>query len=206
MRLDLLKEAEKSFLSKYPGGFSHPEMQRIAKRHKKDKMHELAVYYFSLEKMKDPKEITDNFASLIAKSSLVSIFDKAKFRDFIKEITVFDRNILADGLIDLLHGDMENGYRMVVDVLKKGKMAKWSIVSLIPYYFRPEEEVFLKPTTVKGILKKYEIEELAYKPEPYYEFYEGFKKVIHKMKNETDGRIASDNAAFTGFLMMTMED
>jgi hypothetical protein len=90
-------------------------------------------------------------------------------------------------------------------VLSIYKLAKWSIVTLIPYYYARDKEFFIKPTTTKDIIKFFEIEGFTYKPRPTYEFYERYIKVLEEMKSQVSPLIGQDNAGFTGFLMMVMK-
>ena len=95
---------------------------------------------------------------------------------------------------------------MMLDVLISGKMAKWSLISVLPVYYKPFDEVFVKPTTAKGVILQYELDSLVYKPRPSWEFYQEFRSIINEMKSKVDSRLAPNNAAFTGFLMMSMEN
>ncbi len=76
---------------------------------------------------------------------------------------------------------------------------------MIPVYFRPQIEVFVKPTTAKGVIKFFELESLQYKPTPTWAFYEEYRAVINAMKSKADACLAPSNAAFTEFLMMSLE-
>lgn len=49
-----LKEAEKRFFSRYPGGFDHPVLKEIVKKHKPDKMHAMALESFAKSRFEDP--------------------------------------------------------------------------------------------------------------------------------------------------------
>ena len=61
--------------------------------------------------------------------------------------------------------------------------------------------------TTKNILAFFEIEGLVYKPKPSYEFYVVYKKVLESMRAEVSQKISPhDNAGFTGFLMIAMEE
>lgn len=91
------------------------------------------------------------------------------------------------------------------DVLSIYKLAKWSILTLIHYYYARDKEFFIKPTTTKDIIRFFEIEGIMYKPRPTYEFYERYKKVLEEMKSQVSPLIGQDNAGFTGFLMMAMK-
>jgi hypothetical protein len=79
-----LKEAEDRFLVRYPGGFSDPLMLEIAKKHKVEKMNKLAQDSFAIEQFESPNKIVDSMSKIVSQSSIVSIFEKPKFRDLVK--------------------------------------------------------------------------------------------------------------------------
>lgn len=208
MNLQKLREAEKEFFEKYPGGFKHPEMVEKAKKHIPDKMHQMALEFFKKENFKNGNFILESMVKLISRSSLVSLFEKPKFRDHIHGLSAGDRLKLVTGLEEQLYGkkdERQSGFNMVAEVLQKGKLAKWSLISICPFYFSPQNEVFMKPTTVKNVISFFEINGLDYKPRPTFEFYSSYKKVISEMKKNCDASLSPDNAYFSGFLMMAME-
>jgi len=204
MNLKRLKAAEQLFLDHYPGGFQHPEMLAIGKKHKMDKMIELAEEDFSEDKFQDQDTIVQTMIKMITRSSMVSLFEKPKFRDFANNLNHQHRTILAQGLREQLHGNQEQGFNMVLDVLLSGKMAKWSLISICPVYHKPYDEVFVKPTTAKGVIQHFELNTLQYKPQPSWEFYKEFRSIITHMKSQVDPSLSPNNAAFTGFLMISM--
>ena len=205
MNLSKLKSAEARFLTMYPGGFEHPDMQAIGKRHKMDKMITQVQERFAPDQFDNTHEVVQNMSKLMSRSSLVSLFEKPKFRDFINELHTQHESILAHGFREMLHGDQEQGFNMVLDVLLTGKLAKWSLISALPVYHKPHQEVFVKPTTAKGVIQQFELEDLVYKPQPSWEFYQRFRSRIHEMKSKVDSSLSPNNAAFTGFLMMSLE-
>jgi len=205
MNIKKLKEAETLFLKRYPGGFNHPDMVIISKKHKPAKMKELALDCFAEENFKNTQLIIDNMVKIIGRSSMVSVFEKPKFKDYAKMISFDEKTLLSKGLYEFLYKNKELGFEMMYDILKMGKLAKWTIMTICPLYFKPQEEVFVKPTTTKGVIKYFEINDLEYKASPTYEFYEKYKTVIDKMKSLVDKSLSPDNAAFSGFLMMSME-
>jgi len=125
----------------------------------------------------------------------------------IKEMRMERKDMFSIGLYEMLFGDKKEGFDIVVEILSFYTLAKWSIVTLIPYYFYRDKEFFIKPTTTKNVIKFFEIEGLVYKPRPSYEFYVQYTKVLEGMKAEVSKKISPhDNAGFTGFLMMAMEE
>ena len=85
-----------------------------------------------------------------------------------------------------------------------GKMAKWSLISICPVYYSPQDEVFVKPTTAKKAIAHFELQNLHYRPQPSWEFYTTFRATINEMKTKVDSSLSPNSAAFTGFLMMSM--
>lgn len=97
-----LKYAEEMFHSRYPGSSDNPEIKAIADKHKINKMIELVHEYFTKKNFNDPNMIIVNIAKILTRSSLVSVFEKVKFRDFIYALDSGERNKLARGLKDIL--------------------------------------------------------------------------------------------------------
>lgn len=207
MNLQKLTNAEEYFLELYPDGFKDTGLLPIIKRHNTAKIGEQVREMFAKENFTQPDIICENFAKIVSKSTLISLFEKPKVRDMVKAMRMERRDMLSIGLYEMLYGDQKEGFETLVEVLSFYSLAKWSIVTLIPYYFYRDKEFFIKPTTTKNILSFFEIEGLVYKPKPSYEFYKAYKKVLEGMKVKTSQKIShDDNAAFTGFLMMAMEE
>lgn len=201
-----LKEAEERFFMRYPGGFHHPEMLQIVKKHKVEKMKKLAQDSFSLDQFKSAEKIVESMYKVVSQSSLISIFEKPKFRDVVKSISDNEKEHLAHGLKEFLHGDQAFGFRLITGLLQEYKLAKWPLVTVCSVYYRPNVEVFIKPTTVKGVIKYFELEGLKYNPTPTFEFYQAYREQIMQMKQEVGVSLQVDNAAFSGFLMISMEN
>ena len=207
MNLEKLKNAEEYFLELYPEGFKDIGLQPIVKRHNTAKIGEHVRELFAKKNFTQPELICENFVKIVSKSTLISLFEKPKIRDMVTSMRMERRDMLSIGLYEMLYGDKKEGFETLVEVLSFYSLAKWSIVTLIPYYFYRDKEFFIKPTTTKNILSFFEIEGLTYKPKPSYEFYAAYTTVLETMKQNVGEKIShDDNAAFTGFLMMAMEE
>ncbi|HEX3047817.1 MAG TPA: hypothetical protein VHY08_23900 [Bacillota bacterium] len=201
-----LKEAEARFLSRYPGGFSDPQMVEIAKKHKVAKMNQLAQESFSQDQFEHPDRIIDSMIKIVSQSSMVSLFEKPKFRDGVKTMNGNEKACLSQGLREFLHGDQKFGFGMMTGLLSQYKLAKWPLLTVCPVYYRPQVEVFIKPTTAKGVIEYFELEGLKYNSKPTFEFYRAYREQINQLKEEVAKSLQFDNAAFCGFLMMSLED
>lgn len=204
MNLTKLREAESLFLHRYPGGFENEEMQKvIAKRHNVGKLSEFAATALAKKNFTNPGALLDDIVKIVSRSSMVSMFEKPKYRDFVNGLARSDREFLVAGYKRLLHGKQEQGFNDVLDVLSEGKLAKWSLMTIHLHHFRPQVEVFVKPTTTKNVIRQFQVEDLEYRPRPSYSFYERYRRVIDDMKAQVDPSLSPNNAAFTGFLMMS---
>lgn len=203
MDINRLKKAESDFMERYPGGFNHPEMIEIGKKHKMSKMVALAQESFAKQRFKDPDDITNAMVKIVTQSSMISIFEKPKFRDFIKRIPSNDKALIAKGLKELLHGKKQAGFEELLFQFQRAKLAKWTLMTILQAYYNPEIDVFIKPMTTKNIIKELNLD-LVYNPTPSWEFYESYRDIINQMKTKVEKSLAPSNAAFCGFLMMSL--
>ena len=200
-----LKQAEANFLSRYPGGFADPEMVKIGKRHPMEKMTTMAHDCFTARARKNIGQYAEDMAKIVGRSSMVSMFEKPKFRDFVNRLAPGEQSFMVQAMHDLLHTDnQQGGFEALVELLKTEKLAKWSLISIIPAYHAPTTEVFVKPTTAKNIIRHFEVDGLVYKPTPSWEFYTAYRDLINHAKTKVDSSLSPSNAAFSGFLMMSM--
>ena len=197
--------AQEAFLYRYPGGFDNPEIIATrVRKHRPDKMMALAQESFSRENFNHPERIVQNMIKMISRSSIISVFEKPRFRDFANGLTPQEREFLSGGLKELLHGNEQTGFEMILDLLKSEKLAKWSLMTVCQTYFHPQQDVFVKPTTVKGVIEYFELENLQYRPTPSWAFYEAYRSAFLDMKARVDKSLSPTNAAFSGFLWMTI--
>ncbi|MEM7097225.1 MAG: hypothetical protein AAF541_03125 [Pseudomonadota bacterium] len=203
MNLKKLRDAEISFLERYPGGFAHPDMEAVGKRHNVGKLSQQTAEVLARPVFKNTAEALTNVVKIVSRSSMVSMFEKPKFRDYINGLSREDRARLAEGFRKLLHGNQQKGFNEVLDILVEGKLGKWSLMTICSMYLRPTEDVFVKPTVTKGVIKQFELEGLVYNPRPSWDFYKDYRDAIDEMKSLVDPSLSPNNAAFTGFLMLT---
>ena len=205
MNTQKLKDAEKAFLAMYPLGFNTPEMIEIGKKHRMDKLVTFAHESFSPGALGNAQETAENIIKLVSRSSMVSVFEKPRFKDAVRAMTADEKGDLQDSLNDLLHGDEAKGFHQMLDILTKYSLAKWTLITVFRCYYYPETDLLFKPTTVKNAVKHFEIEPLIYKPRPSYDFFVEYRRAIAQMKALVDPSLSPSNAAFSGFLMMAMD-
>jgi hypothetical protein len=203
VNINKLRIAEAHFLQSFPDGFADAGLEKVGKRHRVDKMTVFTKQVLAKKEFDKPNALLENMVKLVSRSSMVSLFEKPKFRDMVNDLNSDDRVRLVASYKKLFHGNQKKGFTEVVEFLAERKLAKWSLVTIGLVYYRPQKEVFVKPTTAKNILQKLELD-LDYRPRPSWEFYEGYRKAILEMKSLVNPSLAPNNAALTGFLMMTL--
>ncbi|MBU1020487.1 MAG: hypothetical protein KJ847_04670 [Firmicutes bacterium] len=205
MRVDRLVNAEKQFLSMYPEGFRSELMEEMRKKHNFDKIVDFCHASFSKENLKNKKMSIENISRFVSKSSMVSVFEKMRFRDFIKEMDDVTQFEIVDAVRELIHTNEESGFNKLVNILGTYNLAKWPLITVYLAYYNPTKDVFVKPNTVKMILRVLEINEVKYHSKPTYDFYVKYRKIINEMKVLVYPSLSPSNAAFSGFLMMTLQ-
>lgn len=204
MNLGKLRQAEAVFLHRYPGGFDHPEIVSIrTKKHNVDKMIAFAQESFSERNFQLPDQIVQNMVKVVSRSSIISVFEKPRFRDFANGLPSVRMRLLAGGLEELLHRREPAGFETILDLLKSRNLAKWSLMTVCQTYYHPQRDVFVKPTTVKGIIEYFELKHLQYKPTPSWDFYDRYRSTFHEMKSKVDESLAPSNVAFSWFLLLS---
>ncbi|RPJ26229.1 MAG: hypothetical protein EHM33_12335 [Chloroflexi bacterium] len=204
MNLSKLKQAEEAFLQRYPGGFDNPEIMSIRrKKHNVDKMIAFAQESFVKRNFKLPDQIVQNMVKIVSRSSVISVFEKTRFREFADALFPEEKKLLSRGLEELLQRNEQLGFETTLELLKPRKLAKWPLMTICQTYFHPRQDVLVKPTTVKGIIQYFELKDLQYKPTPSWDFYDAYRAILHEMKSKVDESLSPTNAAFSWFLLLS---
>lgn len=202
MNLNKLKLTEADFLARYPEGFADPGLEHIRKKHNVGKLTEFAQANLTRGHFNRPEHIADTLVRIISRSSMVSMFEKPRFRDFVRSLNSHEKEHLAFAFEKRLHGRAKrSGFEEILGMLSHHKLAKWSLISAVPYYFAPNKEAFVKPTTAKGIIAYLEVDNLQYKPTPSWEFYSAYRRLLDDVKKEVHPSLTNNYAALSGFLM-----
>ena len=201
MNTQKLKEAEATFLARFPKGFDDPGMEKIRKSHNVDKLADFARTNLTEAALSRPQRFVDTLLTIVSRSSMVSRFEKPPFREFLDGLDSKDKRRLTEAFGKRLFGRKKReGFDEIVDLLARYKLARWSLVSAVPFYFAPSKEAFVKPSTARKIVTVLDIEDLQYHPRPSWAFYVGYRNLILDIKEKVDSSLTPNNAATTGFL------
>ncbi len=203
MNINKLKIAEENFMTLYPEGFNSPEMIEMGKKHKMPQTVDFAKTNFAEDKFDFPGIVLEQMIRLVSRSSMVSVFEKPKYRDYIRGLEPKEKYLLADSLYQMLHSEQETGFNIMLNLLTNANLAKWTLITVFRAYYNPDYDIFIKPTTTKKVLSYLEIDDIKYKPRPSYDFYCRYRDYINEMKTAVNPSLYPNNAAFLGFLMMS---
>ena len=205
MNLQRLKEAEAGFLGMYPQGFETPELAGMVKKHHVDKLAAFAQAAFAPGLADDAQKTGEDMVKLVARSSLVSVFEKPKFRDAVHAMAEWEREALSGLLAQLLHGDECAGFDGLASLLGMYRSDKWPVITAFRCYYYPETDLAIKPTTVKQVIAFFELDGLRYTPHPNFAFYNDYRAAVNEMRAMLSPLCGPTGAHFSGFLMMAME-
>jgi hypothetical protein len=205
MNIKKLREAEAEFLRRFPEGFDDPGLDHIKKSHNVDKLADYTRAKLTELTFSKPQQFADTLLDIVSRSSMVSRFEKPPFKEFLGALSSADKRHLAEAFRKRLVGRKKReGFDEIVGLFARYKLARWSLVSAVPFYFAPTQEAFVKPTTAKKILTYLDIKDLHYFARPDWDFYDGYRKLVREIKKLVDPSLTPNCAATTGFLMVTM--
>ena len=123
MNYKKLMQAEAQFLQMYPGGFADPELQVIGKKHRVDKMTLMAQEVLAKNRFRQPHALLDDLIKLVSRSSMVSLFEKPKFRDMVNSLGQDERDIFVSASDLNVHD-----YRSFLPDNKDGHLQLWQFL------------------------------------------------------------------------------
>ena len=205
MNIQRLKEAEGVFLARFPKGFNDPGMAQIRKAHNVGQLADFTRATVTETALSKPREFAETLLKIISRSSMVSRFEKPPFARFLDALDSNDKRHLAEAFRKRLFGRKKReGFEEIVELFARYKLARWSLVSAVPFYFAPSKEAFVKPSTAKRIVAFLDMEDLHYQARPDWAFYDGYRRLMLDIKKNVDSNLTPNCAATAGFLMSTM--
>jgi hypothetical protein len=188
----------------FPLGFDTPVLAERTKHHDMTKLIAFARRAFSPAALRNADQAAADMVSLVGRSSMVSRFEKPRFREAVRSMTRGEREELAGFAHELLHGSEARGMNGLSAMLALRQTAKWPVVTALRCYYYPDNDLIIKPTTVKGVIACFGLEGLRYTPVPNFAFYDAYRAVLIDMRAAMAGPLRDAVlAGFSGFLMMS---
>ena len=90
-------------------------MVAVGKKHRVDQIAEQTQTLLAKDKFRQQGQVMDDIIRVISRSSMVSMFEKPKFRDYVNGLSRDDRAYLAAGFKEMLHFKNSPIHRVVPD-------------------------------------------------------------------------------------------
>ena len=183
------------FLLRFPQGFADEEFKNSAKRHRtSDKILAIIKNDFDVASLQreDTYQINKNIAlilKIVTMSSMISVFEKVAFRNYLADSKIHETFLQA--LYDLItkkdHESFDN-FVCVLNLRKREtnkRVATWPLVTFFLLYFDEYHEIFIKPNTIKRLIKllEFDVEYVSY---PNYETYQKIKEMVETYKKQSN--------------------
>lgn len=190
------KLIENQFLELFPNGTNDDEWKRLGKKHDPTRVINLINDDLSKENLdhllalKQYDVICDIASEVIKKATVVSVFEKIVFKNFVSYTKTNEE--FANALYNFLHNYSEESFNQFVyslsltkNLVKNSNSAKWPVVSVFKAYQDRNKYVFVKPTTVKSIAKYLDFD-IKYTSYPTYETYQLVSKMINDFRDNSN--------------------
>ena len=93
---------EALFLQMYPKGFEDEGLREVSKKHNVVKLSEFAATALAKKRFAMPGAVLDDIVKIVTRSSMISMFEKPRFRDYVTGLSRSDRDYLTEGYRKLL--------------------------------------------------------------------------------------------------------
>ncbi len=142
--------ARARFLRIFPDGFSSPEYaaeERDYKLAAKQRLDDTVP----LESATEGSGLGEAILAVFRATNLLSSFESMRMQDVLRseEADAFIR-----GAARFTLGDLGSGLTLMEHALKPHEAAKWTTISYLPYLWRPDQHIFLKPTVTREFAER----------------------------------------------------
>lgn len=190
-----MNEADFAFLQKFPNGLEDDLWLSMGKKHNPDRITKALNEEFSKQKLKeqlqkkDYKTICETALKLLRRATVVSVFEKVAFTNYLAHEEVHED--FSKALYNLYYKFSEESFKEFVLVLaryrkeKNSNACKWTVVTFFLAFKEPDKYVFVKPTTTKAIAVALKTD-IDYSPYPTYSTYMKISDMIHNFRESSD--------------------
>ncbi len=187
------KVIDNQFLEAFPNGFEDQRWNELGKKHNPNKIFNIFNNEFSKQSFKtlldeeSYEEICEIALKLVKSASVVSVFEKVAFTNFMKYESTSE---FCNALFNFLYAYNEQSFETFVSILarhknqKNANAAKWPIVSFFKAYQDPNNYVLVKPNTVKAVAKALDYD-ISYQSYPNVETYNKVLEMVKSYKKDS---------------------
>ena len=189
--------ARDRFTEFFPNGFKDKNYQD-KERNYKLKAKRLLNELIPLETAIDSKDLGEKALRVFQKTNLLSHFETMRVRDALRS-EHGDR--FVHGAAEFVLHDTGSGLQTMANVLKLYDAAKWTVATYLPFLWRPDEHIFLKPEVTKFFAEQVGHEfTWRYKTALDIDVYESLQNLAAKTKQEISGLNPQDGIDVQSFI------
>ncbi|BEV73486.1 hypothetical protein THUN1379_29680 [Paludibacterium sp. THUN1379] len=189
------QQIDHDFLLRFPGGLSDPDWLTLGKKHKSvNNVMRLCAEGLAEPAMAaalakdDLAGLIDTCRQIIGRSTTVSTFEKMAMRNYLAFSDV--HRPFLHSLHALLHHFGPRSFADFVEVLQlcrhdhNANPAKWPVVTCFLAYSQPFEHVCIKPTTIKRLAARLQVD-IAYQALPNYDTYQRVRQMVQTFRQHS---------------------
>lgn len=199
--------ARSRFLRIFEGGFASPNYlssERAYKMAAKEKLDSLVP----LELAAESEGCGEEILAVYRATNLLSPFEKVRMQEALRGPNA-DRFIR--GAASFTIGKIDEGLRDMAAALKPYDAAKWTAITYLPFLWRPDEHMFLKPEVTKMFAERVGHQFFnTYSPELNPAVYENLLDLAVTTEGELEGIHPQDRIDIQSFIWVvgayTLED
>lgn len=173
--------ARARFLRFFPNGFHSPEYESGERGYKlqaKAKLEGTAP----LEHALSGSGFGESVLAVFRATNLLSPFEKTRLQDLLRGPQADD---FVRGAARFASGDLKIGLGAMAEALRPHDNAKWTVATYLPYLWRPDKHMFLKPTVTKDFAERVG-HSFAHRYEPRLDIpvYESLLDLVRRTEHE----------------------
>jgi hypothetical protein len=193
--------ARARFFSFFKDGFGgdYPSGERDYKVAARD----LLASTVPLDSVTSGKDFGERILAVYRKTNLLASFEQMRIQDLLRGP---DADAFVRHCADFASGDMKMALAALKKLLKPYDCAKWTIVTYLPFLWKPDAHIFLKPTVMKTFAERVGHRFAnVYTPDLDVKVYESLLDLAREAQDETADLNPQDMIDIQSFIWTVVE-
>lgn len=142
--------AKQRFLSFFPSGFESPEYV-TQERDDKDAARDMLSKFVPLEGAREGSGFEEPVLSVFRRTILLSPFEKTAMQNLLRGS---DANGFVASAASFAESGSKADFNKLASFLRQRDLGKWTLATYLPFFWRPEAHMFLKPQATKDFAER----------------------------------------------------
>lgn len=185
------------FLKIFPEGFGDPSYQE-RERDYKFAAHERLTEQITLESAATGTGFGEKVLSIFRATNLLYQIESTRMQNVLRGATADD---FIRGAARFTEGDIKGGLMQMKMALERHDIAKWTVMTYLPYLWRPDQHMILKPQVTRDFAERVGHRfALDYSPELRSDIYESLLDLAGTTAREIAALKPADNIDIQSFI------